>query len=76
MTEMLDSTAQDAADRSVNETPPKANTANISDAVERIYRKYGSDLSHFFSDVEEEISVKKQELRGSRLEHSGSHAVR
>ena len=76
MREMLDNTAQDAADRSVNQAPSKANIASINDAVERIYRKYGSDLSHFFSDVEEEIAVKRQELRGGRLEHSGTHAVR
>jgi hypothetical protein len=33
--------------------------ANIDKNVERVYRKYGSDLASFFRDVQEELAMKK-----------------
>jgi hypothetical protein len=44
----------------------KTETANLEDkalneAIERVYRKYGSDLRSFFRDVREELTVKREE---------------
>lgn len=33
----------------------------VNEAIQRVYEKYGTDLSAFFRDVHEELAVKRQE---------------
>jgi hypothetical protein len=33
----------------------------LSEAIDRVYKKYGTDLSAFFRDVYEELTIKRQE---------------
>jgi hypothetical protein len=52
-----------ASDKQENSTPQKtANTRDteFDEAVERIYRHYGSDLSAFYRDVQKELLYKRE----------------
>jgi hypothetical protein len=43
---------------------PNVETAEdrvISEAIERVYRKYGSDLNAFLRDIDDELIIKRQE---------------
>ena len=32
----------------------------VNEAIHRVYKKYGADLSSFFRDVYEELTIKRQ----------------
>lgn len=38
---------------------PEENAAN--EAIHRVYKKYGTDLSAFFRDVYQDLTIKQQE---------------
>jgi hypothetical protein len=42
----------------------------LSEAVDRVYRKYGNDLSAFYRDVKKSITVEKSE--GERPKKTGT----
>ena len=48
--------------------PEQIRDAQLEEAIERVYRKYGSDLAAFLRDVQQEILL-KQEGSPKRSEH-------
>jgi hypothetical protein len=55
----------------------KSTTESIDDrdinaAVDRVYRKYGTDLHAFLRDIREELTLKRQEHIYKGLETSGA----
>lgn len=44
--------------KSMNET---VEDKTLNEAIERVYRKYGTDLHSFFRDVHNELTIKRQD---------------
>ena len=50
--------------------PPEQKT--LSDAIDTVYKKYGTDLSAFFRDVYQELTIKRQDT-SSAVEGTHTH---
>lgn len=42
-------------------SPETAEDKALSEAIDRVYEKYGTDLPAFFRDVYQELTLKRQE---------------
>jgi hypothetical protein len=50
---------------------PSAETADdkaLSEAIDRVYKKYGTDLRAFLRDVHDELALKRQESQRAKDE--------